>query len=102
MEVTNHIVMIEEQARIRRKPHIKAKMVARMYIWEAQSIKAIMEHYQLTASEVHSAIAYYYDNQATLDAEYEQAVADVADDAMTLGKLKDMIAQRQQANPNED
>ena len=77
MEVINHIVMIDGQARIRRKPNTKAKMVARMYVWEHQSVEAVMEQYDLTASEVHSAIVYYYDNQEILDGEYNQSLANI-------------------------
>ncbi len=101
MEVIKHIIMVDGQARIRRKPHIKAKMVARLYIWEKQSITSVVDQYDLTASEVHSAIAYYYDNQEILDAEYNQAIADVSQDVMTLDKLKQKIAKRQQNDDHE-
>ncbi len=101
MEVINHIIMINGQAYIQRKPHLKAKMVARMYVWENQPIDQVMNHYELSASEVHSAIAYYYDNQELLDAEYEQAVAMAEDNVMTLDKLKRKITERQAKSGNE-
>lgn len=101
MDVINHIALRKGQAYIQRKPHLKAKIVARMYIWENQSIEQVMEHYDLSASEVHSAIAYYYDNQEPLDAEYEQALAKVHDQVLTLDKLKDKIAERQNKSDNE-
>jgi hypothetical protein len=51
---------------------LKAKMIGRMYLWEDRSIEDIMAHYGLSAGEVHAAIAFYYDNQDALDAEYQQ------------------------------
>jgi hypothetical protein len=32
-----------------------------------------MEHYGLTRAQVHAALAYYYENQETLDAAYQQS-----------------------------
>jgi uncharacterized protein (DUF433 family) len=96
MEIINHIKMRDGQAVIRGHGHLKAKMVARKHVWEGLSIEAVMEHYGLTASEVHSAIAYYYDNQEKLDAEYERAVAESRENALTLDKLKTRIADREQ------
>ena len=101
MEIVNHIIMIDDQARIRRKPHLKAKMVARMFIWEHQPIEIIIEQYELTASEVHSAIAYYYDNQEALDAEYERAISEIDDQAMTLNTFKTKIANKQTPQSDE-
>ena len=96
MEVINHIIIVDDQARIRRKPHLKAEMVARMYVGTDYKIEDVMEHYDLTAGEVHSAIAYYYDNQEALDAEYDRAITTIQEHAMTLDKLKAKIAERQQ------
>ncbi len=47
-------------------------MVARMHLWEKKSVEEVMEHYGLSAAEVHAAIVFYYDNREALDAEYEQ------------------------------
>ena len=75
MEIINHIIMVDNVARILRKPHLKAEMVARIYVDGDYTIEGVMEHYGLTSSEVHSAIAYYYDNLQMLDAYYHQAFA---------------------------
>lgn len=89
MQMTNHIVLKNGQAYIDSKQYLKAEMVARMYADGNQSIEAVMEHYGLTAAEVHSAIAYYYDNQPALDAAYNQTLAEIRDNAMTLDKFKE-------------
>jgi uncharacterized protein (DUF433 family) len=94
-KVINHIVMKDEQARINGKEHIKAEMVARMYVGTDYSIEAIMEHYNLTAVEVHAAIVYYYDNQSELDAKHETILSEIRENAMTLAKFKAKIAARQ-------
>lgn len=71
MEVINHIEIRDGQAYIQGR-NLKAKMVARMHLWENHSIEDVMEHYKLSAAEVHAALVFYYDNQAQLDAEYEE------------------------------
>lgn len=71
MEVVNHIEIRDGTAFIRGR-NLKAKMVARMYLWEDRSIEEVMEHYHLSAAEVHAALTFYYNNQAQLDAEYEE------------------------------
>jgi hypothetical protein len=101
MEVINHIIIVDNQARIRRKPHLKAEMVARMYVGTDYEIEDVMKQYNLTASEVHSAIAYYYDNQEMLDVDYDHTIADIRENAMTLGKFKAKIKARQQQSHDE-
>jgi len=95
MEIINHITMIDDEARISRLPHLKAEMVARMYVDGDYTITGVMEHYGLTAGEVHSAIAYYYDNQQALDEAYQKALAQVRKHAMTLEDLRAELKARQ-------
>jgi uncharacterized protein (DUF433 family) len=94
MQIINHIVMRDGEARIEGKEHLKAEMVARMYVDGDYTIEDVAAHYRLTAAEVHAAIAYYYDNQAALDAVYDKTLAEIRDHAMTLDKLKARIAGR--------
>ena len=98
MEIINHIEMRDGHAVIHGHGHLKAKMVARKHLWEGASIEEVTEHYRLTAAEVYSAIAYYYDNQEALDAEYEQVVAEMRENALTMEKFKAKIAARKQAD----
>lgn len=88
MQTTNHIVIKDGQARIDGKEHLKAEMIARMYVDGDYSVEQVMAHYGLTAGEVHAAIAYYYDNQAELDSIYDAALAEIRENAMTLEKFK--------------
>lgn len=88
MQAVNHIVVKDGQARIDGKEHLKAEMIARMYVNGDYNVEQIMAHYGLTAGEVHAAIAYYYDNQAELDSAYNDTLAEIRKNAMTLEKFK--------------
>jgi len=98
MEIVNHIEMRDGQAVIRGHGHLKAKMVARMHLWEGASISDVMDHYNLTAAEVYSALAYYADHQPELDAEYERVVSEARRDAVTLDDYKAQLASRPSTN----
>ena len=96
MQIVNHIVLKDGQARIEGKEHLKAEMVARMYVDGDATIEEVMAHYGLEAAEVHAAIAYYYDNQEALDAAHERALAEIHENAMTLKQLQANIYARNQ------
>ncbi len=92
MQVVSHIVIRDGQARIEGKEHLKAEMVARMYVNGDASVEDVMAYYGLTAAEVHAALAYYYDNQAELDAAAERVLTEIRENAMTLDKFKAKLA----------
>jgi uncharacterized protein (DUF433 family) len=94
MQIINHIIVKDGEARIEGKEYLKAEMVARMYVDGDHTIEDVMSHYALTASQVHAAIAYYYDNQTELDAAHERVLAEIHENAMTLEKFKAKIATR--------
>lgn len=96
MEIINHIEMRDGHAVIRGHGHLKAKMVARMHLWEGAPIDEVMAHYGLSAAEVYSALAYYADHQAELEAEYDRLIAEVEPEALTLEKYKKILANRNQ------
>lgn len=92
MHVINHIIIKDGVARIRDKEHLKAELVARLYVDGEQSIVAVMEHYGLSEAEVHSALAYYYDNRAALDAQYAVGWAEIRENALNLETFKAKLA----------
>jgi uncharacterized protein (DUF433 family) len=94
VEIIKHIEIRDGQAVIKGRGHLKAKMVARKHLWESYSIAEVMEHYDITASEVYSAIAFYLDNQQELDAEYEEAIRLAEENALTLDKFKQQNIKR--------
>jgi len=98
MEVINHIEIRDGRGYIC-GTNKKAEMVARMYVGTDYTIEEVMEQYDLSAAEVHAAIAYYYDNQEALDAKHEAVISEIRENAMTLEKFKAKIAARQ---ANED
>lgn len=69
MQVVNHVEIRDGEAYLSGR-NLKAKLVARMHLWVKRSVEEIMAHYNLSAAEVHAALAFYYDNRETLDAEY--------------------------------
>ena len=94
MQIINHIVIKDGEARIERKPYLKAEMVARMYIDGDHSIEDVMQHYELEPAEVHAAIAYYYDNRDALDAAYQAAIEEIRGNAMSLTALEAKLRSR--------
>ncbi len=93
MDVVNHIEIRDTGVFIR-GTNKKAEMIARMYVGTDYSIEDVMEHYNLSAAEVHSAIAYYYDNQEELDAKHQQAIEWAEANGQTIAQFKDRIASR--------
>jgi hypothetical protein len=76
-------------------------MIARMYVDTDYTVEEVMEQYNLSASEVHAALAYYYDNQAELDARQHETLQWAEENALTLDKFKAQIAARQTENDQE-
>lgn len=97
MHIVNHLEIRDGTAHIIGR-NVKAKMVARLHLWENASIEAVMEQYNLSAAEVYSTIAYYYDHQTTLDAEYDQNMATVKRVGTSFSEFKEKIATRQNSN----
>lgn len=71
--IKSHIVFHNGEAIIAGRGNLKAEYVARRHVAGGDPIDAVMDHYGLTRAEVYAALAYYYDNQAALDAEYARA-----------------------------
>lgn len=74
--IKDYIVFRDGEARIVGKEHLKAELVARMHEKGNASIEYVMEHYDLSRSQVHAALTYYYENQEELDAAYEESWSD--------------------------
>jgi uncharacterized protein (DUF433 family) len=88
MRLNSLVVIKDGEGRIVGKEHLKAEMVARMVVDGDYPIEDVMAQYSLTASEVHAALTYYYDNQSELDAAHDCLLAEIQTNAMTLEKLK--------------
>lgn len=97
MEIVNHIELRDGTAFIVGR-NVKAEMVARMVVGTDYSIEDVMEQYDISAADVHAAIAYYYDNQAALDSHHAEVLAWLEANALTLDKLRAKIATRQNRN----
>jgi uncharacterized protein (DUF433 family) len=69
-----HIVKVENKpARLERMPRIRVAQIVIDYLNHGWSADEICIHYpHLKLAEVHSAMAYYFDHQAEIDAELEE------------------------------
>lgn len=88
MQVVNHIEIRDDGIGYIVGRNLKAEMVARMFVGTDYSVEDVMAHYELSAAEVHAALAYYYDNQSTLDARHAQSIAWLEANAMTVDRLR--------------
>jgi uncharacterized protein (DUF433 family) len=100
MQIVNHIIMKDGTACIEGKEYMKAEMVARMVVDGDYTIEQVMAHYNLTASEIYAALAYYYDNRAELDAAHERTLKEIQENAMTLEKFKAKLAAKDDKGKN--
>jgi len=61
-----------EPARLRRVPRVRVAQIATDYLAYGWSVDEMCrQHPYLTPAEAHSAMAYYFDHQAEIDAEIE-------------------------------
>ncbi len=69
-----HIVKVDgKPAHLERLPRIRVSQIVTDYIQSGMSADEICIHYpHLKLAEVHSAMAYYFDHQAEIDAELEE------------------------------
>jgi uncharacterized protein (DUF433 family) len=67
-----HIEIMDGTAYIKGRM-LKVRMVAGMYIHAGATIEAVMAHYDLSAGQVHAALAYYYDHLDDYAAEDDAA-----------------------------
>jgi uncharacterized protein (DUF433 family) len=100
MEILSHIVIEEDKAYIAGRRHLKAEMVARMYVDGDYTIAEVMEHYNLSAAEVHAALTYYYDNREALDTAHHQKLEEIH--AHSIDAQSHLATLRaRQSSPNE-
>ncbi len=67
----NHIEIIAGQPMIRER-RVKVRMIASMYVRAGAPIDEIMEQYNISAAEVHAALAYYYDHKDAIETYWEE------------------------------
>lgn len=101
MEVINHIEVRDGKSYIQGR-NIKAEMVARLHIMEKATVEEVAEQYDLSPAEVYSAIAFYYDNQTVLDAEYEKSLELAREIGTSFTEFKEKIESRRNRHHFED
>lgn len=94
MQLINHIEIRDGIGYVR-GTNIKAEMIARMFLGEGNSLEDVLEQYAITEADLHSAVSFYYDNRAELDARHAEALEWAKTNANSLEKFKAKIAARQ-------
>jgi uncharacterized protein (DUF433 family) len=98
MQVINHIEIQDGKAYIVGRGHLKAEMVARMVVDGNYSVQETMAHYNLSAGEVHAALAYYYDNRDALDQAREKQGEHINNSALNSTEHLEKLRSRQQSD----
>lgn len=101
MEVINHIEIRDGKAFINGS-NIKAEMVARLHIMEKVTVEEVAQQYGLSPASVYSAIAFYYDNRAVLDTEYEKSLELAREIGTSFTEFKEKIEIRRNRHHLED
>jgi len=101
MEVVNHLEVRDGKAFIQGR-NIKAEMIARLHIMEKASVEDVARQYALSPAEVYSAIAFYYDNQAVLDTEYEKSLELAKELGTSFSEFKEKIEIRRNKRHLDD
>ena len=71
-------------ARLRRSPRIRVAQIVMDYLAHGWSVEEMCRHHAtLTPAEAHSAMAYYFDHQSTMDAEIRHELEQVDRDRAT-------------------
>lgn len=52
---------------------VKVKMIIQRHLLADEPLAEIADFYNISLADVHAAMAYYYDNQTSIDALFEQA-----------------------------
>lgn len=98
----NHVQIINGKACIiLNGRRLKAKVIAAMVIKSGASIEETMAYHELTRSEVHAALAYYYDNQEAIEQSFREAEEYLQKVGISSDELKATIRARQNNERNE-
>jgi uncharacterized protein (DUF433 family) len=96
-----HIIIDEESIPRIVNRRIKVKMIAQKHVFTGESPQKIAEHYGIDLSDVYAALAYYYDNQAAMDADFERSEALLKQVGVSGEELNAKIRQRMQEKASE-
>jgi len=101
-QLTNHVVITNGIPTVLNRGHLKAEMVARMVVNDGYTIEEAMEHYNLSRAQMYSIIAFYYENQEYLDAEYQRKRDLVRQDAIPSAEfITNLVAKKQKITTEE-
>lgn len=81
--------------------HVKVKMIAQKHVFAGETPEEIAAQYGIDLSDVYAALAYYYDNQAAMDAIFERSEDLLKEVGVSGEELKTKILQRMREKSDE-
>lgn len=94
-EPIQHIEMIDGKTYIVGRK-LKPKLIGRFFALGGMSIEEIMEEWNLSRAEVHTAVAYYYDHQEELERTRQELIEQsIRNGALTVEEFKAKVEARQ-------
>ncbi len=73
---------------------VKVKMIVQRHLFAGESLTDICDHYGIELADAHAALAYYYDNQAEMDADFAEAEVLIREVGISSPELRAKIEQR--------
>jgi uncharacterized protein (DUF433 family) len=80
---------------------VKVKMIVQKHLFAGEPLWDIANHYGIELSDVHAALAYYYDNREQMDADFERSEALLKEVGVSGEELKAKIQQRMRKKADE-
>jgi uncharacterized protein (DUF433 family) len=87
-------------ARLSAHPRVRVAQIAMDYLshgWSAEEMQR--QHPYLSLSEIHAALAYYFDNQAEIDSQIRAEWTQVENDRAAAGASRIVLRLRAQGHP---
>ncbi|MFN8527843.1 MAG: DUF433 domain-containing protein [Anaerolineae bacterium] len=89
-----HILIDEDGIARTINRRVKVKMIAQKHLMGGEPLTVVAKQYGIELADVYAALAYYYDNQAELDAEFTRDEANVKAVGVSGADLKARIVHR--------
>ena len=80
---------------------VKVSMIVQKHIFADETLPDIADHYRISLSDVHAALAYYYDNRNEMDAAFERNATLLKEVGVSGADLKAKILKRMQQQSDE-
>jgi uncharacterized protein (DUF433 family) len=80
---------------------VKVKMIVQRHIFADEPLQDIADYYGINLADAYAAMAYYYDNKATIDAQFEESERLLREHGVSGAELRAKIEARMQQKNEE-